>query len=209
MPVDVHRVYRVFQDRFRPRRMRKMADMLGINPTTKVLDIGGSELNWSYLPFRPNLTIINIDTDQTTQASFKPVIGDACRLPFGDKTFDLAFSNSVIEHVQDPIAFAEEAVRVGQSYYVQTPSYWFPIEPHFMAPMFHFLPEKWRKKLARRFTGWGILAKPSPSEVSLSVTTTNLLKPKEVQVLFPKARLERETFLGMTKSIIAIGGESK
>jgi hypothetical protein len=186
--------------------MRKMAADLGITANTRILDIGGSELNWSYLDFTPDITIINIDT-LLPNDSFHQVSGDACCLPFGDKTYDLAFSNSVIEHVGNPKAFAEEAVRVGRSYYVQTPNYWFPIEPHYMAPIVHFLPKHWRRRLARRFTGWGLIAKPTPEQVDYQVDTTNLMKPPEVRALFPNARIDRETFLGMTKSLIAIGGE--
>jgi len=159
--MDVHKVYRIFQDRFRPKRMRRMADLACITAKTKVLDVGGSPLNWDYLLVRPDLTIINIDP-MDPSPDLRQVIGDGCQLPFADDTFDLVFSNSVIEHVPDHNAFAREAARVGRSYYVQTPNYWFPIEPHFLAPLIHFLPAKWRTKIARHFTGWGIIAKPTP-----------------------------------------------
>ena len=58
------------------------------------------------------------------------VVADGCHLPFADDAFDMAFSNSVIEHVPDHEAFSRELARVGRSYYVQTPNKWFPIEPH-------------------------------------------------------------------------------
>jgi SAM-dependent methyltransferase len=202
--VNVHKVYRVFQDRFRPRRMARLASQLGITADTKILDIGGSELNWTYFPVMPDVTIINVEP-LSGETQSRQVLGDGCRLPFGNKTFDLAFSNSVIEHVSDHRAFAAEAARVGRSYYIQTPNFWFPIEPHFLAPIVHYLPLRWRKRIARHFTGWGLIAKPSPKEVDYVVSTTRLLKRKEMQELFPGATLEPEKILGMTKSLIVIG----
>jgi hypothetical protein len=186
--------------------MRRMAAKLGITAGTRVLDIGGSELNWGYLDVKPDVTIINLGSTPDTPS--RQVIGDGCCLPFGDKSFDLAFSNSVIEHVPDHRAFAEEAIRVGRSYYVQTPNYWFPIEPHYMAPIIHFLPPKWRRRLGRNFTGWGLIARISQDQVDEFVASTHLLKPEEMQDLFPDAEVDTEKVLGMTKSLIVFGGDS-
>jgi len=205
--MDVNKVYRAFQNRFRPRRMRQMALLTGITAESKVLDIGGHDLNWNYLTVKPDLTILNIEAIQMTSESARQVMGDGCKLPFGDKTFDLAFSNSVIEHVPDQKAFADEILRVGRSYYVQTPNFWFPIEPHFLAPVIHYLPTSWRRKLGRRFTGWGLIAKPSQTEVDDFVESTHLLKTSEMQGFFPKSRIEREKVLGLTKSVIVVGGD--
>ena len=62
--------------------------------------------------------------------TFHVIEGDACSVEqFGDRSFDLVFSNSVIEHVGPPAKqaeFAHEVLRLGRSYWVQTPSKWFP-----------------------------------------------------------------------------------
>lgn len=205
--VNVDNVYRIFQNRFRPRRMARIVKKACITEKTTVIDVGGSQLIWEYVPVRPDLTLVNI-ASMPRRRPVREVLGDGCRLPFGDRTFDLAFSNSVIEHVPDHEAFAREVVRVGRSYYVQTPNKWFPIEPHFMAPFIHFLPSQWRRKLVRRCTVWGLTAKPSKTECDYVVSSTRLLTIRDMKRLFPDAMFEFEKFLGVTKSIIAIGGEA-
>jgi hypothetical protein len=54
-----------------------------------------------------------------------------------DQEYDIAFSNSVIEHVGDwerQAAFASEIRRVGKNLWIQTPAKECPIEPHYLAP---------------------------------------------------------------------------
>ena len=57
-------------------------------------------------------------------------------LPFADGEFDLAYCSSVIEHVAPARrgAFAAELRRVARGWYVQTPAWSFPVEPHALLP---------------------------------------------------------------------------
>jgi len=63
-------------------------------------------------------------------------------LPFADGAFDLAYCSSVVEHIapQDRAAFAAELRRVARGWYVQTPAFSFPVEPHALLPFAHWLP---------------------------------------------------------------------
>jgi SAM-dependent methyltransferase len=81
------------------------------------------------------------------------------RLPFEDKSFDIAFSNAVIEHVGNSHSqrkFAAEACRVAKRVFITTPNRWFPVEPHTSIPLLHYLPKSiFRSVLSRTpFSYW-------------------------------------------------------
>ena len=58
---------------------------------------------------------------------FHALVADGCCLPFGDKSFDIVFSNAVIEHLaaEDQKRMAKEISRVGRSWFVTTPNFWY------------------------------------------------------------------------------------
>jgi hypothetical protein len=124
--------------------------------------------------------------------------GDGTRLPFDDGEFEVAFSNSVIEHVSVELqpAFAAEIRRVSHRYFVQTPNRWFPLEPHYQFPFFQFLPERVRRALNRRFT-LGFQGRGEWEPITL-LSAADLLR------LFPDAVIHRERALGLTKSLMAV-----
>ncbi|HID11473.1 MAG TPA: class I SAM-dependent methyltransferase [Candidatus Latescibacteria bacterium] len=49
------------------------------------------------------------------------VLGDAQHLPFKDKSFDLVLACQVAEHVEDPVLFCRELVRVAHRGYIECP----------------------------------------------------------------------------------------
>ncbi len=135
------------------------------------------------------------------------VQADGRQLPFGDHAFDVVYCNSVIEHLPDQksrAALAGEIARVGRGYSVQTPNRWFPIEAHTLTPGFQFLPRNWQARLVRNFTVWGWLQRPDRDEARGFVESIHLLSETDLRLAFPGASIERERFLGMTKSITAV-----
>lgn len=51
------------------------------------------------------------------------VFGDACRMPFKDKSFDFIVASHILEHMADPSKFLEELQRVGRAGYIETPNF--------------------------------------------------------------------------------------
>ena len=196
---------------FRRRRFRRFWNAFQLTPRSRVLDVGGYEYYWSFFDRLPSVTIVNLEAPASRSGRFEWVIADAGRLPFRDGAFDVAFSNSVIEHISAPAdraAFASEIVRVGRRYYVQTPSRWFPVEPHLMTPFIHYLPRGVQRKLLRNFTVWGVLVRPTPEGCDAFLRDIRLMTAPELGQLFPAAEIWRERALGMVKSLIAVSRSS-
>jgi SAM-dependent methyltransferase len=194
--------------------MRRFARELHIAAETRVLDVGGTPETWDMLPVRPRVTLLNTPrTKAELAAAGCWVAGDGRALPFRDAAFDVVFSNSVIEHVGDAESqrrFAREIARVGRAYWVETPNRWFPVEQHLLTPLIHWLPESWQRAMVPRCTVWGALARVSEDSrqfyLQHFLTEVRLLGPGQMRLLFPGARLIRERFCGITKSLIAVSG---
>ena len=204
----IHRVYDLVLPYFRRRRMARFdAEVMERIAVSRIVDLGGSENVWRYSEYSPEVTVLNLDGGQTSSlANVHVEVGDATAAPFDDQSFDLAFSNSVIEHVGRDRwpAFASECRRLAPSSFVQTPARWFPIEPHLLAPFVHFLPIRVQSKLLRNFTGWGLLTRPSQAEVDEFLAMTTLLTRADMERLFPDHDIVVERFLGMPKSYVAV-----
>ena len=198
--------------RFRTRRMQEFVKRFQVTPGTRILDVGGTPSNWLLADVRPSVTLLNMPRGQEqSEQGFTFVSGDGCELPFPDQSFDIVFSNSVIEHVGAPAQqrrFADEIRRVGKRYWVQTPNQRFPIEPHLLTPFVHWLPRNLQQAWVTKWTVWDWVERPSPDRreyyIQHFLRDIRLLSASELAALFPDAKILRERSLGCTKSLIAV-----
>jgi hypothetical protein len=208
--MGIHRVYEALFRGFRRRRMRAFVETFRPHAGTAILDVGGTPYNWRLLSCDADLTLLNLELPEGFEqlpGNYSFVVGDATDLEFEDDAFDVAFSNSVVEHLGSwarQQAFARELRRVGRGVWVQTPARSFPFDPHLLAPFVHWLPPRWQKRWVRWLTGWGLLARPSPAQVARHVDETRLLGLAEMRELFPDCEIRRERFLGLTKAYVAV-----
>ena len=133
----------------------------------RVLDVGCGRIGLRAL--EPDLDITGVDLAARPEYPGPFVQADASAgLPFADGEFELVHCSSVIEHVPPArrAAFAAEIRRVGRGWFVQTPAWSFPIEPHALLPFAHWLPVR----LRRRYWRLGATAE-RPSSSPRSVPT--------------------------------------
>jgi Methyltransferase domain len=214
MPVTIHTIYNQVFKIWRRRRFELFLRLMKPKFTDVLLDVGGSPWFWTgHSPCVKEIDVLNIyeftfKPQDSGGHSIRTVVGDGCHLSMTDNTYDIVFSNSVIEHVgswERQRQFASEVRRVGKALWVQTPAYECPIEPHYMAPFVHYLPLAIRKATVRWCTIWGWIERPSADQVKSMVETTRLLRKAEMRQLFPDCDIITEYLLWIIpKSYIAV-----
>jgi hypothetical protein len=173
-----------------------------------VVDLGGTVLHWQNYPVRPlSVTVVNLLTQPASRDWITAVHGDACeQLPeLRGRTFDLVYSNSLIEHVGGHTRrndFAANVKALAPHHWVQTPYRYFPIEPHWLFPGLQFLPQVARAAAIRN---WPLSpAKPDRDHALEDVLEVELLSKTELKYYFSSSRILSERVLGLTKSLIAV-----
>jgi hypothetical protein len=208
--MNIHEIYRPVLRHFRSKRMGYFVDRFQPRRTTTIIDVGGYTDTWRLIVGKPRVVLANRDAapwDDASDEQFSKLQADGRQLPFPDRVFDIAFSNSVIEHVggrQDQCAFATEIRRVALAYYVQTPNRWFPVEPHLITPVIHWLPRRLLRRLVRWTSLWGWMERPDQTSVDAMLEGINLLSRKDLAAMFPDAEIVIERFCGLPKSLIAM-----
>jgi SAM-dependent methyltransferase len=165
--------------RARRRRHERIFALTGATERTRIVDIGCGRLGLRAQA--PELDVTGVDIAPRPEYPGPFVQADAtARLPFADGEFDLAYCSSLIEHLapERRAAFAAEVKRVARGWYVQTPAYSFPIEPHALLPFAHWLP------VALRRSYWRLGAAGHWEEISL-------LRRGEMSALFGPPVAER------------------
>jgi hypothetical protein len=198
-------------NQLRRKRFAIFTEMLDSLPRpVRILDVGGTPNFWRQMGLTDvediHVSLINIKAEPVTFKNFTSVSGDARAMPqYANGSFDIVFSNSVIEHVgdyDDQRCMAQEIQRISQHYFVQTPNRYFPVEPHFVFPLFQFLPVAIRVWLITHFKlGW-YNRYTDPVKARQAVESIQLLSKAQFVALFPGATLYEEKLYGLTKSFI-------
>jgi SAM-dependent methyltransferase len=127
--------------RARERRHEQLFALTGVTRESRIVDVGCGVLGLRR--HAPDHDITGVDRVPRPQYPGPLVVADVLAgLPFADGEFDLAYCSSVIEHIApaERAAFAAELRRVARGWYVQTPAFSFPLEPHALLPFAHWLP---------------------------------------------------------------------
>lgn len=207
-------------NRIREKRIslfRKFISDMG-RPVT-ILDIGGTVDFWRLAHFGNlychnggvvyccEITVLNIFEQKSEFMNIRCVVVDGTDLSrYEDNSFDVVFSNSVIEHVKDREKMASEMLRVGKSVFLQTPSNLCLIEPHFMMPLFQFYPDFLKALLIQRFA-LGRREKVKCYEDALEeAKSVKLLSRKELINLFNGCSVYTEKMFWIPLSYIVYKG---
>ncbi|BAP55562.1 methylase [Thioploca ingrica] len=191
------------QQIWRQRRMSVFLMRMKVKNGYKIIDLGGTPELWETVDLDLEITLLNLShvthyQPSTLRHSYQFITGDACHINgLIDNTFDLVFSNSVIEHV-GPVsqqqAFAETVRQLAPRYWIQTPSLWFPIEAHCNLPLWWFYPQFFQQAWIRRWQQQG------REFLWRQMTETRLLTLNRLKFLFPEAQVYTEYVVGFPKS---------
>lgn len=178
----------------------------------RICDLGGTYRYWNVFPFEEfpdttfEISLVNImkksfkQEVQFKNVRFISMIGDGCKMDSTETDhYHICHSNSVIEHVGNwgrIKAFVQESKRIGKYFYVQTPNYWFPVEPHYMLPFVHFLPRPFHTSSLRLFKGLNF------DRATENFDENRMLSRNEFKYLFPDSDHFTEWFV-LPKSFIA------
>ena len=206
--------------RFRAKRIQPLMNMIDVvfnkYGFVDIVDVGGTDTYWNIVPghylddHNVTVTIVNLPGVNPPEdyGRYKFIDADACNLDiFPKNKFHIAHSNSVVEHVGDwerMLQFANEISRIAEFYFVQTPNFWFPLEPHCMTPFFHWLPKPIRVWMVLHFQLGHWEKANSISEAVRSVEGARLVDKNMFQELFKDGSIQIERLFLLPKSFIAI-----
>jgi 2-polyprenyl-3-methyl-5-hydroxy-6-metoxy-1,4-benzoquinol methylase len=194
----------------RKRKLALFLEELQPGPETTIVDVGvgdtgfdtepGVALSHNFFeamyPWPERITAVSdVPLPNFAQAfpQIAPVTASGTNLPFEDDSFDIAFSNAVLEHVGDreeQRRFVHELCRVAPKVFVSTPNRRFPLEVHTLVPFLHWLPRTARDRAftALRRDAW---------------EGVDLLNRRELLELFPPGAQARVVESLMTISAVA------
>ena len=126
-------------------------------------------------------------------------------------SYDLVFSNSMLEHLPTQDAQARLAAAImasGKPYFIQVPNKHCIVDPHFPHPLAAFFA-MWPRRLqvwAHHRHALGSSGRAATMSASRkAIESYHPLARGDLQALFPSARVVTEWNLGLPMSLVAIG----
>lgn len=105
------------------RKMFKIFKTIPLSKKARILDVGCGSGTFAHFWKECGYDVIGLDISDrsleiTRRKGVAVVKGDAKRLPFSDGTFDLVYSDGLLEHFVEPKPILEEIFRVSRKYII-------------------------------------------------------------------------------------------
>ncbi len=204
----------------RSRKLELFKQMIAPAKGLRVLDVGAEadpsgnrglqfidSYQWKNCLSAINLSSEHISSIKSLYPEIEAVEGDACKLPWPDKYFDVVYSNAVIEHLgsfEQQMKMASEIMRVGKKWFVTTPNRWYPFEFHMRLPLVTWLPRKgylWAGSIVSYNHNTKSYAFNNGMRRDLRLMTT-----RELKRAFPGSKIVKQRVTFMPETLIAVGG---
>ncbi len=204
----------------RARKLELFNQIMSPAKDMKLLDVGAQinpnsheeyQLIDTY-PWKHNFAVVNISEEHISAIKkrypeVKAVVCDACELPWPDKSFDVVFSNAVIEHLgsfERQKTMAAEIMRVGKRWYVTTPNRWFPFEFHMRLPLVTWLPGKSYLRIGNIISYNHLRGKYM---FGGKRSDLRLMSAGELEKCFPGSKIIKQRVTFMAETLIVVGGD--
>lgn len=141
----------------RKKKYEQFMEIMKPKKDSSILDVGFSESEYmeganyleKYYPYPEQITALGINKPVKFLERYpkvKTIVYDGRVFPFDDKSFDICWSNAVLEHVGNrkfQLQFIQEIERCSKSAFITTPNRFFPYETHTHVILLHYLPKRW------------------------------------------------------------------
>lgn len=200
----------------REKMYARLAALVALDEQQSILDVGvtadrelvSSNFFENRYPYPQRITALSDQDASWMEEHYQGlrfVQSSALEMPFPDNSFDLVFSNAVIEHVgngENQQQFLRECARVARRFvFITTPNRYHPVEFHTVLPFMHWLPKPVHRKLLRAL-GMDYFAREETLNLLSRHELLGLAKASWENLPDSAIRLTSIRFLGFTSNLL-------